>query len=148
MVNLYKFGLDLLVPTPQRVYLCDLSEIFTMCWWHIEVVVNWVVEYALYSRNCKKSTLNDFFVNIYVFFTCRKFNFDHRNLKKISSDAQWNFAKDSSFRIFIWEHFLLRILQNRLLTTITCFLCSMNKRIINSSSLLPWIQKKLIFIKQ
>ena len=51
------------------------------------MVVNWVVEYALYSKNCKKSTLNDFFVLIDVCFSCKKFNFDHR---KISSDAQGN----------------------------------------------------------
>ena len=75
-----------------------------MCWWHIEAVVNWVVEYALYSRNSQKSMLNDFFVQIDVCFSCRKFNLDHESLWKTSSDAQRNFAK---------EHFLLRILQNR-----------------------------------
>ena len=121
--------------------LCKFCETFTMCWWHIEVVVNWVVEYAFYSRNCKKSMLNDFFDQIDVCLSCGKLNSDHRNLNKTSIDAQWNFAKDSSFRI-------LRPLQNRRLTTITCFLCLMNKNIINSSSLLPWIQKKHIFIKQ
>ena len=114
-----------------------------MCWWHIEVVLNWVVDYALYSRNCIKSTFNDFFVQIDVCFSSRKFNFDHRNFRKISSDAKWNFEKESGFRISILEHFHLRILQNRHLTAITCLLCSMNKRIINSSSLLPWKQKKL-----
>ena len=63
-----------------------------------------------------------FFVQIDVWFSSRKFSFDHRNLRKISSNAQLNFAKDSSFRIFTWELFLLKILQNWHLTAITCFL--------------------------
>ena len=92
---------------------------FHNAWVTIEVVVNWVVEYALYLRNCKKSTLNDFIVQIDVCFSCRKFKFDCRNSRKRSSDVQWNFDKDSSLRIIIWKHFLLRILQNRNLTVIT-----------------------------
>ena len=103
IINLYKFALDLLVPAPQMVYLCDLSEIFTICSWHIEVVVNCVVEYARYSRNGKNQRWMTFFVQIDVCFSCRMSNFYHRNLKKKSLDAQWNFAKDSNFRIFIWE---------------------------------------------
>ena len=86
---------------------------FHNAWVTIEVVVNWVVEYALYLRNCKKSKLNDFIVQIDVCFSWRKFKFDRRNSRKRSSDVQWNFDKDSSLRIIIWKHFLLRILQNR-----------------------------------
>ena len=54
------------------------------------------------------------------YFSYRKLNFQRRNLRKISSDVQWNVTKDSSFRIFNWENFLLRILQNRELTATTC----------------------------
>ena len=71
-----------------------------MCRWDIEVVVSKVVEYALYSKNCKKSALNDFIVQIDV---------NHRNLGKMSTDAQQNFAKNSSLgiymRIFSLENF-------------------------------------------
>ena len=96
-----KFGLNLLVPTQQIVYLCDSSVIFTMCRWHIEVVINRVVEYALYSKNCKKSTLNDLIVQIDVCFSGRKLNCNDRNLGKMSSNVQQNFAKDSSLRIYM-----------------------------------------------
>ena len=96
-----KFGLKLLVPTQQIVYLCDLSVIFTMCRWHIEVVVNRVVECALYSKNWKKSTLKHLIVQIDVCFSGRKLNFNHRNLGKMSSNVQQNFAKDSSLRIYM-----------------------------------------------
>ena len=72
-------------------------------------IVNWVVEYAFYSRNCKHTTLNDFFVKNRGIFSCWKFNYDHRNLRKLSLDAKQNLTKNSSFRFFIWEHFLLKL---------------------------------------
>ena len=142
-----KFGLNLLVPTQQIVYLCDSSVIFTMCRWHIEVVINRVVEYALYSKNCKKSTLNDLIVQIDVCFSGRKLNCNDRNLGKMSSNVQQNFAKDSSLRIYMrifsLENFAkMNFDSNHWLSLFN------KKRIINSNSLLPWIRKKLLFIKE
>ena len=119
MVNLYKFGLDLLVPTPQIVYLYDFSEIFTMCWWHIEVVVNWVVEYALYSTNCKKSMLNEFFVKMDVFFACRKFNLSTEIWEKyhqICNEISQKIAVSEFFfeNISFWEFCKIDIWQKPL----------------------------------
>ena len=56
--------------------------------------------------------------------TGRIFNFDHRHVIKISPDTAQNYAKDNSFRFFIWEHYFLRILQ-RALKAISCMLCLM-----------------------
>ena len=47
----------------------------------------------------KKQCFMIFFVKNGVGFSCRKFNFGHRNLRKILSGEQQNFAKNSSLSL-------------------------------------------------
>ena len=77
-----------------------------------------LVEYALYWRNCKKSL----FVQSDVCFSCRKLNSIFQNFHLRTFSFFENFAKYT-------------------------FYCNY-KRKIRSSNLLPLIQKKLLFIKQ
>ena len=74
---------------------------------------------------------NDFFPKNGVCFSCRNFNFDHSNLRKISSDAQLNFTKktavsDFSLNTFYFENFSKKSFDSNHL-----LLCLMNKKIIN-----------------
>ena len=95
--------------------------------------VNHVVEYAFYSKNCKKNIVWWIFCQKWNLIFFRKFNFYHRLIKNVIRCAK-NFCKNSGFRFPISIHFLS--FHKRVMKAMSCLLCLMNERITNRGSLL------------
>ena len=87
-----------------------------MCWLHIEVVVNWVDWVCNpFKKLRKKLTMNEFLFPIDVCFFCNNSILITEIREKYHRLCNEILQRDSNIRIFIWENFILRILQNPIL---------------------------------